>query len=102
MARDNDTDGFLGITYIPHGNDHAVAVSDSAAQEKSSDKPKKSVKRSDTTSAEVQKMHEQLAALEKELQEYELETEERLKHLERMAGHPITAEEKVFRIQEDS
>lgn len=53
-------------------------------------------------SDEIAALHHELEVIESHLQAYEVETEERLKHLERMAGHPITAEEKVFRIQEES
>lgn len=101
MAHDDDADGFLGITYIPHGHDHETDQTSENVSKKDIEKAKRSAKNS-VTNAQLQKMHDELSALEKQLQDYEQVTEERLQHLERMAGHPVTAEEKVFRIQEDS
>ncbi len=101
MAHDDEADGFLGITYIPHGHDHEKHPADENENKKDTEKIKKSTKNG-VTNAQLEKMHTELAALEKQLQDYEHSTDERLQHLERMVGHPVTAEEKVYRIQEDS
>ncbi len=101
MVRDDEAEGFLGVTYIPHGSDHH-AQKDATEEDKISEKHKKTAKQIDANDEQLQKMHQELATLEKQLHEYEIETEERLKHLERLAGHPMTPQEKVFRIQEDS
>ncbi len=104
---DDDTSGFLGITYISHGDDHKKnddtdgddAKTKLAGTEKA-DKAKHTAKHPE--SDELEALHHELEVLESRLQTYEVETEERLKHLERLAGHPVSPEEKVFRIQEDS
>lgn len=114
MAHDDDADGFLGTTYISHGVDyHASSDSGSAestheqkiAEDKTEDaqtKPKHAAKHHSGEDKELLELKAEMAALETRLQAYEIETEERLKHLERLNGHPISAEEKVFRIQEES
>ena len=102
MTHDDDADGFLGITYIPHGSDHQTDNSKTEPNNNDTEKPKHTKKHAHNDSDEIAALHHELEVIESRLQAYEVETEERLKHLERMAGHPITAEEKVFRIQEES
>lgn len=114
MAHDDDADGFLGITYISHGVDHhassdgesaEAAHEQKAAEDQDKDKqekPKHAAKHHSAEDKELLELKHEMEALETQLQAYEVETEERLKHLERLSGHPISAEEKVFRIQEES
>ncbi len=114
MAHDDDADGFLGITYISHGVGHYTSSDGDTVEhtyeqeaadckdEDKHEKPKHATKHHSADDTELLELKAEMEALESRLQVYEAETEERLKHLERMAGHPITAEEKVFRIQEES
>ncbi|QQS19922.1 hypothetical protein IPL85_00450 [Candidatus Saccharibacteria bacterium] len=102
MAYDTDADGFLGVTFISHDSDHTKTNTTERPADAKPTSKKPPSKHSHVDSDEIQALQEEIERLEITLQTYELETEERLQHLERMAGHPITAEEKVFRIQEES
>lgn len=102
MAHDDDTDEFLGITFIPHGDNHSKAPASEQSDETKPAKTKQHTKRTHDEADEIKALQEEIIRLENTLQIYELETEERLKHLERLAGHPLTAEEKVYRIQESA
>ncbi|PID98797.1 hypothetical protein CSA80_05050 [Candidatus Saccharibacteria bacterium] len=102
MAQDTDTDGFLGITYISHNDQNLDCA---PAEANSNDQTLKNTKQAHaqrTNDEDLQAIRRELAALESRLKQYENETAERLDHLERLAGHPLSPEEKVYRIQEDS
>ncbi|MBP9761451.1 hypothetical protein KBD11_00065 [Candidatus Saccharibacteria bacterium] len=104
MAHDDDTDRFLGVTYISHGKDHlATSKSDDLSGTSFTRKSRpKSVKNHDEAdSRELVRLQREIAILESALQQYETQTSERLDHLERLAGHPLTPAEKIFQIQED-
>ena len=102
MTHDDDSDGFLGTTFIPHENSHSHSISEGDAvtttPKTAEEKPKKRI----VPSENVEKLEQRIQKLEAELQSYEANADERLKHLERMAGHPISDAERAFRIQEDS
>ena len=108
MAHDDDAGGFLGITYISHGKDHKKGQAEES-RKPAVEEPAKKSRKPDTEkqakreeSAEIARLERELAAVESALQQYQSQTAERLDHLERLAGHPISPEEKVYRIQEDS
>ena len=102
MAHDDDSDGFLGTTFIPHGNSHSHSVSENDAEATTPKPTEEKPKKKPASAESTEKLERRIQELEAELQAYEANADERLKHLERMAGHPISDAERAFRIQEDS
>lgn len=116
--RHDDTDGFLGTTIINHGADPAPDASDKPGPTRppTDDSPPASHQSepaptppSDKISAQTQKnereieaLQQQIAFLEQVIQKYQAYTDERLEHLERLAGHPVSDAEKLYRIQEQA
>ncbi len=102
MAHHNDTDGFLGTTYISHGDDHQDDKHDDPENDAPDEKMKSHPEQSRSEATEIEALEQEIRQLESHLQSYEVETDERLQHLEHLAGHSLSPEEKVFGIQEDS
>lgn len=102
MTHDDDSDGFLGTTFIPHGNSHSHSISEGDAEVTTPKPTEEKPKKKPTSSENTEKLERRIQELEAELQSYEANADERLKHLERMAGHPISDAERAFRIQENS
>ena len=96
----DDESDFLGVTYIAH--DHRRGEQKHKTNAHHIKEPKKSEEHAYADAAEIEALQKELERIESRLQTYRLETDERLSHLERLAGHPLSPEEKVFRIQEDA
>lgn len=109
MKHDDDTSGFLGVTYISHGKDHKnITDTDRPKDAKTSKNPEEhhklaSVEKTQKENeAEIERLQHEIVTLEKALLQYESQTSERLDHLERLAGHPVTDAERIFKIQEEA
>lgn len=103
MAQDDDG-GFLGTTYISHGDDHS-----SSGDNTETPGPVEASPDADTVpfspthdKHDIDELLHHIEALEAQLQSYEEDTEEHLARLDRLSGHSISPEERAYRIQEDS
>lgn len=125
---DDEANGFHGVTFITHGSDHTTKGvipdeediegdksvdesdnNDSITEAESKPPKQRKHREPDKISRhgsreleEIKHLEARLAQLEARLANYEEETGERFKHLEWLAGHPLSPAERVYRIQEDS
>lgn len=89
MSTPDSNADFVATTYISHSHKPAAA----------SDAPTLSEHEKDMK--EIETLRLKLVDLELQLQTYQSETNDRLNHLEHHTKHPISPEERTFRILED-